>query len=229
MPWRACGRLTSTSSPPRLSISSSVSSKVRPTPSSTPSAPEPSSAGTPKRSPCRSVRLGMRTSSGSPSEVESQGSWPTRWREQQRRVGDGARQRPALVERRRERDHAVARDRSVGRLQARRSRTARRAGGSIPRCRSRSPTARGLRPPRPRTRRSIRPAHARGPTGCARCRSPSSRSRSPSRTRPCWSCRSSARLRRRAGARRSRCTAACVPRGSATRRSSARPPCRRGP
>ena len=110
-------------------------------------------------------------------------------------VGHVAGERAALVERRGERDHPVARDAAVGRLQPDDPGTARPAGGSSRRCRCRSPTARGPPPPPPPSRRSSRPARARGPTGSSPGRSPSSRSTSPSRTRPCWSCRASARPR----------------------------------
>ena len=77
-----------------------------------------SSAGTPKRRPFRSSRPGASTPPSIPTEVESQGSRPCMRAEQQRRVGDVAGQRPALVERGGEGDHPVARDRAVGRLQA---------------------------------------------------------------------------------------------------------------
>ena len=199
-----------------------------PTPSSTPSALDPSSAGTPKRSPFRSVRVGSRTSSGRPSEVESQGSCPTMC-EQQRGVGDRARQRTALVERRRERDHPVTRDRAIRRLQADDAAQRRRLADRAARCPSRSPTARAPPQRLPPIRRSSRRARARGPTGCARCRNRSSRSTSPSRTRPCSSCRSSARPPPPASVPRSPCRAACALRGCATRRWSGRPPCRTGP
>ena len=209
---------------------SSVRSKTSPTPGSTPSASEPSSRGTPNRRPCRSVRAGQpRPPRASPSDVESQWSCPTMWRSSSAASRDRARQRPALVERGRERDHPVARDRAVGRLQARRCRTATPAGGSSRRCRCRSPTARGPPPRPPPSRRSSRPARAPGPRGCARGRSRSSRSTSPSRTRPCSSCRASGRPRRPAAARRSRCRAGGGPPGSATRPWSARPRCRTGP
>ena len=97
---------------------------------------------------CRSAgrrgarRVGSCTSPGMPSEVESRGSRPGRWLEEERGVGDVARERAALVERGGEGDHAVAADRAVGGLDARRSRTAPPAGGSSRRCRCRSPTAR---------------------------------------------------------------------------------------
>ena len=80
--------------------------------------------------------------------------------QQQRGVGDVAGQRAALVERRGEGDHPVARDRRRRSASCRRSRTARRAGGSSRRCRCRSPTAparrRPRRPSRPRSRRARR-------------------------------------------------------------------------
>ena len=149
--------------------------------------------------------------------------------QQQRRVGDRARQRTALVQRGGERDHAVAGDRAVGRLQSddaaqRRRLTDRPAGVRADRPRREAGRHRSRRPSAGaagNTLRVPRVAHDR--------RSRSSRSTSPSRTRPCSSCRASARPRPPAAARPSPCTAACVPRGCATRRSSARPPCRTGP
>ena len=149
--------------------------------------------------------------------------------QQQRRVGDrrGSAARTGRARRRRRPSRSArSRRRSAS---ARRSRRATPAGGSSRRCRCRSPTARAGRRPPPPSRPRSRPAPARGPTGCAPARSPSSRSRSPSRTRPCSSCRAAARRRRRAGARRSPCTAAGSPRGSASRRWSRSPRCRTGP
>ena len=184
-----------------------------------------------RRSACRrgSRRSAASISSGNSSEVESQCVAPDHVAEQQRGVGHVAGERAALVERGGEGDHPVARDRAVGGLEARRSRTATPAGGSSRRCRCRSPTVRG-RPRRPRpSRRSSRRGPAPGPTGSARGRSPSSRSTSPSRTRPCSSCRAPSRPPPGACAPRWPCRAAGSPRGCASRRCWARPRRRRGP
>ena len=74
MPCSACGSETSAISPPSSSIRSRVASKTARTPASIESSP--SSAGTPKRSPFRSSRLGASTPPSIPTEVESQGSRP---------------------------------------------------------------------------------------------------------------------------------------------------------
>ena len=112
---------------------SAPASPRRPRAPRRPSSSSASSAGTPKRSPLRSSRLGATIPPSIPTEVESQGSRPCMRRQQQRRVGDVAGQRPALVERRGEGDHPVARDRAVGGLQpddpAERGRLADRAAG----------------------------------------------------------------------------------------------------
>ena len=214
MPCSAFGRATLGSiSPPSSSIRASVASKTRRDPG-VERRPRPSSLGTPKRRPLRSSRLGATMPPSIPTEVESQGSRPSIAAEQQRRVGDVAGQRPALVERGGEGDHPVARDRPVGRLQpddpAERGGLADRAAG-VGADRSR---ARDRRRPRPPSRRRSRRGRGRGPTGSAPARRRSSRSRSPSRTRPCWSCRARGRRRRRGGAPRSRCRADGSPRGS---------------
>ena len=169
------------------------------------------------------AREGSSTPPSIPTQVESQRVAALQAPQQQRGVGDVAGQRPALVERGGEGDHPVAGDRPVGRLQARRSRTATRAGGSSRRCRSRSPTARGARRRRPPSRPRSRPGPARGPRGCAPARRRSSRSRSPSRTRPCSSCRARARRRRRGARPRSPCRAGGSPRGCASPRWSSMP------
>ena len=77
-----------------------------------------SSAGTPKRRPFRSSRLGDAHPALDPDRGRVAGVAALQRRQQQRRVGDVAGQRPALVERGGEGDHPVARDRAVGRLQA---------------------------------------------------------------------------------------------------------------
>ena len=81
---------------------------------------------------------------------------PLHRREQQRRVGDVAGQRPALVERGGEGDHPVARDRAVGRLQAddpaERRRLADRAAGVGADRAGREAAARPRRPSRRRSR-----------------------------------------------------------------------------
>ena len=123
------------------------------------SMPSPvSSSGTPEADAVEALGArAARSRSGNSSEVASHGSRPTMWREQQRRVGDVARERPGLVERGGERDHAVARDGAVGRFQpddpAQRGRLADRAA----RCRCRAPTARGRRRRRRRCRPRSRP------------------------------------------------------------------------
>ena len=142
---------------------------------------------------------------------------------------DVAGQRSALVERGGERDHPVARDRAVGRLQAddpaeRGGLADRPAGVGADRAR-RQPAGDGGRRAAGRAAR----ARARGPTGCGPARRRSSRSRSPSRTRPCSSCRARARRRRRAAGPRWPCRAGGSPRGSASPRWSGCPRCRTGP
>ena len=102
-----------------------------------------------------------------------------------------ARQRADLIERRAEREQAVARHAAVGRLEADARRRAPPAGGSSRRCPSRARAAPCPRRPRPPIRRSIRRECDRAPTDCATGRTPSSRSTSPSRTRRSWSCRRS--------------------------------------
>ena len=143
--------------------------------------------------------------------------------EQQSGVPDAPRERPHRVQRRRERDQAVAGDQSVRRLQphhaAERSRLADRAAGvgaerpdDLPggdRGGAAAAGAAGHRDP--------------GPTGCGRVRTPSSRWRTPSRTRRSSSC-PSARCRGPRGVPRA-CTrtAGCSPRGSSIRRSFGSP------
>ena len=87
------------------------------TPASTPSRGELRAA---RRSagPRRSSRLGSDDPALDPDRGRVAGVAPLHRRQQQRRVGDVAGQRAALVERGGEGDHPVARDRAVGRLQA---------------------------------------------------------------------------------------------------------------
>ena len=59
--------------------------------------------------------------------------------ERDRRIVDGPRQRPDLIERGTERDQAVPRDAAVGGLQIRRRRTSPPVAESIRRCRTRAP------------------------------------------------------------------------------------------
>ena len=90
-------------------------------PSSTPgSIPSPvSSSGTPRRMPLQvGRRRQRRPARAGRARCESHGSAPTIALKQQRRVGDVARERAGLVERRGEGDHPVAADRAVGRLEA---------------------------------------------------------------------------------------------------------------
>ncbi len=110
-------------------------------------------------------------------------------RVEERAVADGARDRPDLVEARREGDDAVARDGAVGRAQADVAAERRRLLDRAARVGAERP--RGEARGHGRRRAAARAAgHARrGPTGCASARRRSSRSRSPSRTRPCSSCR----------------------------------------
>ena len=130
------------------------------------------------------------TAAGSGIEVESSGSWPAMTSSSSGGVGHRGGERADLVERRGEGDQAVARHQAVGGLHARPRRTARRAGGSSRRCRSRAPAGRSRRPPPPRCRPTSRPARGRGRGGCGWGRRPSSRSSCPWRTRRGWSCRS---------------------------------------
>ena len=115
--------------------------------------------------------------------VASRGSAPLIDLETERGIRDRSRERADLIERRRERDEAVARDAAVRRLHARRCRRARPAGESIRRCPIRARAASCPPPRRPPIRRSIRPASGRAPTDCATARTRSSRSTIPSRTR----------------------------------------------
>ena len=155
------------------------------------------------------------------AHVASSGSGPAIDFEEARRVLDGASERSDLVERRAERDEAVAADAAVGRLEAdgagERRRLPHRAAGVAA-----EPDERRVRPrPRRPSRRSIRPACGSRPTGCARGRTPSSRWTSPSRTRPCSSCRRSPRRRRGTAASRSRRRAGGSSRGCGCRTSPA--------
>ena len=193
MPWAACGSFVCSTVPP----SSSIRRKRLLEDLRHAGLDALGLGGELGRAPRSAGRAGLAAGKlaprlGDSSEVESQGSLPTRWRKQQRRVGDVAGQRPALVERRGEGDHAVARHRAVGRLQpddsAQRRRLADRAAGVGADRPGREPGG---------DRRCRAAARATGhavevPRVVAPARRPSSRSRSPSRTRPCWSCRASA-------------------------------------
>ena len=118
-PGRAASAAGASSRPSRRAAraSSSVSSNAFSTPGSMPS-PD-SSSGTPRRMPFRSVAVGQldRLRAGRCSCCRT-GPAPTIARQQQRAVGDVARERARLVERGGERDHPVAADRAVGRLHA---------------------------------------------------------------------------------------------------------------
>ena len=150
-------------------------------------------------------------------------------RVEQRTVAHVLRDRPDLVERRRERDDAEPRDRAVGRAQAdvaaeRRGLLDRAAGVGAERPRR--------EPARDRGRRAA--ARAAGdalgvPRDCATGRTRSSRSTSPSRTRRCSSCRGGAARAACSAPRRSRRRRARSSRGSSSRRSSARPSSRSRP
>ena len=205
----------------------SVASKTSSTPASMP--PPVSWGGTPTRRPSRRSALGGSTGLGQSRRGRVARVGADHVPQQQRGVGHVAGHRAGLVERGGEGDHAVARHRPVGGLQAhdpaqRRGLADRPAGVGADRPRRGPGGHRGGAA----ARRAAR-ARARGPTGCAPGRSPSSRSTSPWRTRPCWSCRAARRPRRAGGAPRSRCTAAGSPRGCASRPGSARPRRRTGP
>ena len=219
---------------PRLSARRSVASKDSRTPGSIPepsSPPSPSSSsGTPIRIPARSCAMGIvnglagaRCSCcpADPDRPCGQTAAP--------RVGDIAGERARLVQRRGERDHAVAGTRAVSWLEGRRSHTARPAGGSSRRCRCRSPTAPRRRRPRRRSPPRTRPARGGCPTGCGPVRTPSSRWRTPSRTHPGWSWPAASRRPAEGWRRPWRCRAGGSPRGCASRTGSARPRCRTGP
>ncbi len=106
----------STISAPRSRARSSVSRNVFSTPSSMPS-PE-SSSGTPRRMPRRSVAVGVPIGLREVQRGRVAGVLADHRAEQQRAVGDVARERAGLVERGGEGDHPVAADRAVGGLEA---------------------------------------------------------------------------------------------------------------
>ena len=167
---RAAHAATRPPPPPRRarSISSRVRSKTSPTPLSTPSASEPSSRGHPEPQSLQVRALGQPHLLGQAERGRVARVVADHVPQQERGVGDRARERAALVQRRRERDHAVAGDRPVGRLQpddaAQRRRLADRSSGVGPD----RPRARVRPPPPPPTRRSTRREPAPDPTGCAR-------------------------------------------------------------
>ena len=92
-----------------------------------------SSLGHPEAQALQVLAAGRDDPALDPDRGRVAGVAPLQRRQQQRRVGDVAGQRPALVERGGEGDHPVARDRAVGRLQAddpaERGRLADRAAG----------------------------------------------------------------------------------------------------
>ncbi len=90
--------------------------------------------------------------------VESRSSKPAMALSSSAQSVGALRHRAALVERRGERDHAVARHAAVGRLDAGDAGERRRAGGSSRRCPCRSRRARDARPPPPPSRPTSRPA-----------------------------------------------------------------------
>ena len=144
-----------------------------------------------RRAACRSF-----ANSAAParsSDVESRGSCPAIASSSSAASSAVRAKRADLVEAAGERHQAVAAHAAVGRLHARRRRTARPAGGSSRRCRCRSPAAPCRRPRTPPSRRWSRRACGSGPTGCASFERPSSRSSRPWRTRPCSSGRSARR------------------------------------
>ena len=115
MPCSACGRETSAISPPSSSIC--FSGRLE----------DGAHAGVdrvvgelgrnPEAQPLEVLAAGRLHPALDPDRGRVAGVAPLHRREQQRRVGDVAGQRPALVERGGEGDHPVARDRPVGRLQ----------------------------------------------------------------------------------------------------------------
>ena len=229
MPCSAWGSATSAISPPSASIVSSVASKTSRTPGvdrvAAPARRARRSAG---RS--RSSRSGQaRRPPSSPTEVESQGSLPLQDRQQQGGVADVAGQRPALVERGGEGDHPVARDRAVGGLQP--DDAAERRGLAD--------RAAGVGADRP-GRQAAGDDRRRAAGGAARhpAAVPGVEHRPVGRVLVRGAHRELVHVGlaedRRAGldqaaAPRSPCRAAGSPRGSASRRWSARPRCRRCP
>ena len=183
------------------SASASVASKFSRTPGSMPaptSEPPSSSSGPRAGSRAGPRRVGSSIEPGNGSEVESHGSWPTICDSSSAASVTSRVSGPGLVQRRRERDHAVARAGAVGRLEAddpaQRRRLADRATGvGADRPRRQSGGDRG----RAAARRAARHAPA-VPRVQHRAESRSSRSTSPSRTRPGWSCRAAARRPRTA-------------------------------
>ncbi len=120
MPCAAWGSSHSSTSPPssRISVERSARTPRRRRPRS----PRPRADKLPRHAEAKALRgrraMGSSTPPSIPTEVESQGSRPSMAPQQERRVGDVAGQRPALVERGGEGDHPVAGDRPVGGLQA---------------------------------------------------------------------------------------------------------------
>ena len=170
------------------------------------------------------------TGSGSPSDVESRVVAGRPCGEQQRGVGDVARQRAGLVERGGEGDHPVAARPRRTSASGRRSRTARRAGGSSRRCRCRAPTARARRRRRRRCRRSSRRGRALRSHGFSTGPKAEFSFDEPIANSSWLVLPSSGAPAACAGARRrSPCTAAGSPRGSSSPPGSGRPRCRTGP
>ena len=218
MPCGAWGSSVSETSPPSSSISFTVRSKTSRTPASIPSASPASSRGTPNLQPLQVLAARQLDPALDPDRGRVAGVASLQRPQQQRGVGDVARQRAALVERGGEGDLAVARDRAVGGLHADDPAQGRgladRAAGVGPDRAGRQAAGDGRRRPARGAARDAR----RCPTGSSRRRRPSSRSTSPSRTRPCSSCRARSRRPRPACGRRSRCRAARSPRGSSSPR-----------
>ena len=131
MPCSALGRPTSAISPPSSSIRFSVASKTSRTPRVDRVAGE--LAGDAEAQPGEVLAARRHDPALDPDRGRVAGVPALQRRQQQRRVGDVAGQRPALVQRGGEGDHPVARDRAVGRLQAddaaERGRLADRAAG----------------------------------------------------------------------------------------------------
>ena len=175
--------------------------------------------------PSRRRRAAAIGSGSVDADVESRGSWPAITSSSERASRTVVRERADLVERRRERDQAVARHAAVGRLQAddaaERRRLADRAAG-VGAERERRDAGRDRRR---RAAATSRPGTRVGSHGLrVGAVARSSRWTSPSRTRPCSSCRA-----RRAPAAFSALDDVGVddragsPRGCASRRWSPRP------
>ena len=227
MPCRECGSaISSTLAAELLDLRERGVAHARPRRARAPAPPSPGRRSAGRRA---ARRVGSCTPPSMPSEVESHGSRPCRWLQQDRGVGHVARERAALVERGGEGDHPVAADGAVGGLQPDDPAQRSPAGGSSRRCRCRSPRARCRRPPLRRCRPTSRPARGCGPTGSGPGPKPEFSFDEPI-ANSSWFVLPSTWMPASAGSRRSwPCTAGGSPRGCASRPCSARPSRRRGP